>query len=224
MEMSNNANGDSKSEINDAPNSSAGAGKEIDYDAASKGLSWGGYLKFRCQNSNTMKYYSGEGLTSDEADTVINTMALVAALVLTIPFGAALSFNIEYWDEVQSLLPTCNTGKTFLDIYDLIAHSLYAVAYSSMAALAVCIFYYMLRPSGPYFQVWWRHGKYAVLLAFLCVLVAIVSMMTLFGSFMGWYVNSTQHYCTIQDRNKSSYGTGIFFLVLSVLLSLFWMF
>ncbi|KAJ1388257.1 hypothetical protein B484DRAFT_459802, partial [Ochromonadaceae sp. CCMP2298] len=180
--------------INPTANSSAPAAKgeeeEIDYEAVAKGLNWTEYVQFRCKYSNVVKYYKGTNLSVEEADTVVNTLALVAALILTIPFGAALSFDIGYWDNLTVVMQQCegveeNTLK-FIDVYNLIAHGLYAVAYSSMLTLGVCIFYYILRPSGKYFAAWWHHGKIAVLLAFLGTVIAIISMLTLFGSFMGW--------------------------------------
>lgn len=85
---------------------------------------------------------------------------------------------------------------------------------SSVTSLAISIFYYVLRPKGPYFKAWWHHGKIAVLLMCLGVTVSIISMLTLFGSFMGWYVNGTDSICEIAyHRNKGSYATGITFIV-----------
>jgi uncharacterized membrane protein YGL010W len=84
-----------------------------------------------------------------------------------------------------------------------------------VTSLGIAIFYYMLRPKGAYFKAWWHHGKIAVLLIFVGVTVSIVSMLTLFGSFMGWYVNSTENFCEIAyHQNNRSYKTGIVFILL----------
>lgn len=97
----------------------------------------------------------------------------------------------------------------------------FALFFCSVTSLAIAIFYYMLRPKGAYFKAWWHHGKIAVLLMCMGVTVSIVSMLTLFGSFMGWYVNSTENFCDIAyHRNKSSYATGITFIVVFVFIGI----
>lgn len=113
---------------------------EVDYEAASKGLSFGDYIRFRFRNSNITKYYHGTNLTEDEADSVVNALALVAALILTIPFGAAMSFDNGYWDWLNDNIGKCTERNplSFYDVYNLIALGLYAVAYSS-SKLSQCM-------------------------------------------------------------------------------------
>jgi hypothetical protein len=110
--------------------------EEVDYESLIKGMTYKEYCSFRFANSNILKYYTGKDITEEEADTVVNALSLVAALVLTIPFGAALSFDNSFWDWLHDNISTCGDMKdvnhlTFYDVYNLITQGLYAVAYSS---------------------------------------------------------------------------------------------
>ena len=64
------------------------------------GSTWTEYFHWRWKISNSQKFYTGNGLTVDEADSVINALALINALVLTIPFGLVTSLNMEYFDSI----------------------------------------------------------------------------------------------------------------------------
>ncbi len=50
----------------------------------------------------------GVGLDYTDADNAVNTVTLVAALMLTIPFSVMGTFGNQFWDQLQQDLSVCN--------------------------------------------------------------------------------------------------------------------
>eukprot|EP01031_Cornospumella_fuschlensis_P024919 gene24919-30105_t len=74
------------------------------------------YWMHRWEISNVRKYYMGVDLTLDEADAVVNSLALVNALILTIPFGIIMGLSSDYWTTLRNDLVIRNTASSS-DIY-----------------------------------------------------------------------------------------------------------
>ena len=93
----------------------------------------------------------------EEADTVINAMALINALVLTIPFTIASSLNHEYWNTLKLNVQICSDIE-----YTGMKHAIIGPLYTSMCSttfgLVITLIYYFNRPKGPkHFAMWWKH-------------------------------------------------------------------
>ena len=152
------------------------------------GSTWKDYYNWRWEISNCKKFYTGVGLEVEEADSVINALALINALVLTIPFSLLTSLNMEYFDNVQQVIETCDTGVEWEDIQANMVFPLYVSVVCSTLALVISTLYYCLR-SKQHFYVWWKsRGKWSVVATIAFTIVAVFSTLTLFATFMGWYI------------------------------------
>jgi len=82
-------------------------------------------------------------------------MALINALVLTIPYGVAVSMNNDFWDWLQSTYETneaCSTlcpdpEQCFMESYRSAQNSAFGTVYTSITVLCATGIYYILRPS-----------------------------------------------------------------------------
>lgn len=102
-------------------------------------------------------------------DLAVNALALVNALILTIPFGMASNFSFSYFNELQHNLYACpdNSGLSkfyakqlgytysnpitgfdlYTDIYEHFVRNTSTAVYASMCGLILASLYYLFRPS-----------------------------------------------------------------------------
>lgn len=57
----------------------------------------------RWKDNNLREIFVGKYVTSEDIDNVVNTLTLVNALILTIPYGIMSSTGPDYWDYVEVL-------------------------------------------------------------------------------------------------------------------------
>ena len=116
----------------------------------------GARLKAKYEKSSINKYLVGDGLTSDDVDTTMNTLALINALILTIPYSLAGSLDNQYWDWLQSTYASSecsdqcgknDANNCFTSARQATLNSLFASVYSSIAVLCIVAVYYILRPT-----------------------------------------------------------------------------
>jgi hypothetical protein len=132
------------------------------------------YVTYRINNSNLKKYYLGRGLSIEEADEVVNSFALINALVLTIPFSILASYSDSFWDWLNENNNQCD-GSSYQKVADLLLNTLYATAYASMTSLIIAILYYILRPKNKeYFKIWYGHAKWAIFIMFCMTATGII--------------------------------------------------
>jgi hypothetical protein len=137
------------------------------------------YVTYRINNSNLMKYYLGRGLSIEEADEVVNSFALINALVLTIPFSILASYSDSFWDWLNENNDQCD-GNSYQKVADLLLNTLYTPAYSSMTSLIIAILYYILRPKNKeYFKIWYGHAKWAIFIMFFMTATGIIMIITI---------------------------------------------
>jgi hypothetical protein len=104
------------------------------------------------------KFMNGDGMTAEDTDLIMNTIALINALVLTIPYSLSGSLDNSYWDWVQTTLNStrctdyvekyCPSGPSacFQQSYSQVQNSLYCTVYASITALGISFAYYLMRP------------------------------------------------------------------------------
>ena len=132
------------------------------------------YVTYRINNSNLKKYYLGRGLSIEEADEVVNSFALINALVLTIPFSILASYSNSFWDWLNENNDQCD-GNSYQKVADLLLNTLYTTAYSAMTSLIIAILYYILRPKNKeYFKIWYGHAKWAIFIMFCMTATGII--------------------------------------------------
>jgi len=167
-----------------------------DYDYTVSGMPWNVYLEKRWHNSNVWRYYYGKNLESHESDNIVNIFTLVSALAIAIPFSIASSLGHEFWDWLAPILATCAEPPQYDEIHELFINLLYMNVYSSLTAIVVAICYYMLRPQDKdNFIIWWKTGKYPVIVIFICTAISVLAMMVLFSVILGFYTVESDSLC-----------------------------
>ena len=90
-----------------------------------------GCCRQRVANSTLRRYVLTINVDPQDADGAVNTLTLVAALVLTIPFIILIGFGQEYWDHISEVVGACDTTnvtaeKMFLSVFRALNATIYA--------------------------------------------------------------------------------------------------
>ena len=185
-----------------------------------------GYWKQRYALSKVQEYITTQDTDVEDIDSAVNTLAIVSALLVTVPFSVVTAFDYEYWDWLQNVpcadtIPDMN-GQSY-DHYYLtqVIQQLWLSLFSSILGIGLTVFYYMLRPGDPQlFKIWWPRGRWAVFAIFVSAFIAVMITLTMAGWILnGWYVLSTDTFCDSPgnvpySRDYATYGTLFNFLVL----------
>ena len=188
------------------------------------------YCKKRWSRSNLRKFYFGLGLDVEEADGTVNTLTLVNALVLTIPYSLIGSLSMSYWDQLRSAFDE-QCGDTDHSAYNFtyleIVSRLYGVVFSSVTSMCVACFYYILRPKDDeIFPKWWKRGKYTIGFIFLGCVASVSSVLIMLSSLVPYYSNSTDNICNttifagINNKYRQYSQAGYFIIVIVMIVSI----
>jgi hypothetical protein len=117
-----------------------------------------------CFDSRVLNFFLDCESSDFDFDTAVNSMALVNALVITIPFGLITSFNKEFWDGLMDQLKECEPGdgifselssrgiktsdpdRVFDWFYDGFIHDTSTTVFASMCGIILATFYYIFKP------------------------------------------------------------------------------
>ena len=191
------------------------------------------YLINRWNKSNVFKIYTGAGIKVEDIDTAVNTLTLVDALLLTIPFASFGLLNSSYWDWLYNL--PCNNangsylGDYYMFYYDNVIQQLWITTISSVTGISIAVFYYLLRPSdNTEFLLWWSHGKYPFCFMLIFCTICVIAVLSTAGWFLnGWYVVGSEQFCLSPGWIPSSVKTltiGYVTLGIAVIVSIILMF
>jgi hypothetical protein len=158
------------------------------------------------RKSTLYTFWEGSTIGSHEIDSAMGTFTIVNAVVLEIPFNVIGNMNYTFWDWLESSLKDCGaTSGLYSQIAAYTQNSMYVVVYSSICGIMISIFYFILRPTDvAKFAVWWRRGRWVVLLSILYTLVSILAIVTVFSLITQAYVESTVTICSIYSGNTTS--------------------
>jgi hypothetical protein len=186
------------------------------------------YWRARYRVSKIQSYLHTEDTDVDDIDAAVNTLAIVSALLVTVPFGVVTSFDHTYWDWLESV-PCASTvqkmgGVSYFHFYQTnFIKQIYLSLFASILGVGLTAFYYMLRPSDTeLFRFWWKRGRYVVMVMFLCAFITTIMTMSMAGWVLnGWYVVSTKGFCDSPgdftfSRQFATAGITINFLVLLI--------
>ena len=103
-------------------------------------------------DSKLVAFLEGHGVHSDDTDTLVNSITLVNALLLTIPPGiiTSLGINSSSWDNIETFAANCNLPGTQLFVRELCYVPVFRLVVGSFTtsfmALVIAIAYFVLRP------------------------------------------------------------------------------
>ncbi len=109
-------------------------------------ISVGGFFR-RLVYGAAMRYIYGIGLQLQIVDTFLNTLSLINALIVTIPFGVMSMYNYDFWDTLEQNMKANGCGGHFDNVYDSIRSNINAVLCFSLIPLLITTLYYIVRPS-----------------------------------------------------------------------------
>ena len=182
---------------------------------------WREYIFKRMVNSNLCTCWYYDEMDINDSDTIINSVTVVNALLLTIPFQLVGAFNADFWEWEMNNIANCNNGtynqtsgqfnppelnETGLSIYLTVSTDVFECAFSSSIGLVLATIYYTLRPRNQStFKQWWPRGKFSLILILIFTALAIISLLRLFGMSVGLLLSSNQYTChAIPGKNHSS--------------------
>ena len=186
-------------------------------------------IEKRWKQSN-LKYFIVTGPTREEVDSIMNTLSLLSALLLTIPYSVVVELNHEYFDYIESRIETCQSDywQTYTAEW-LLAETkanLLLTMIPAIFSLLVTVAYYVLRPSdlpnrseeldAANFTQWWQRGKYIPLIIFIAVTISIWGAYLILFHLVNFYVNSTSEFCKIQTGNTTFYTINAFCAILFI--------
>jgi hypothetical protein len=164
----------------------------------------------RLKHNNLAEMFIGRRIGYEEVDSVVNTLTLMDALILTIPYGLMSSADMSYWDNVEEVLNNCyaTVGSKFRmqDDFLLFKNSCNAVIFSSMASLLMAVVYYLLRPKGAAFQVWWKRARYVIIMILIGTISAVVSLVAVSLWLFAWYIIPTSRFCNYSSQQANIVG------------------
>jgi len=109
-------------------------------------LSCGGFYR-RLVSGATMRYIYGIGLQLQIVDTFLNTLSLINALIVTIPFGVMSFYSYDFWDSLEQAMNAQGCGNRYDQVYNIIRGNINAVLCFSLIPLLITTLYYIVRPS-----------------------------------------------------------------------------
>jgi len=174
----------------------------------------------RWKDNNLYEIFVGKFVTSEDIDNVVNTLTLVNALILTIPYGIMSSTGPDYWDYVEATLDACPATKfTFAQNYVVFSNSTNSVVYSTICCLIMALVYYLLRPKdNDKFRSWWKAARYAICVMMIGTATSVVSLIAISSWMFAWYIVPTSTYCTF--TSTKSQVTGIVLIGACFILSM----
>ena len=109
----------------------------------------------------------------EASDGAVNTTALIAALLLTVPYSVLGNFNSEYFNWLEDQMETCDPenliyktipGKSMAStVRQWLKNWSITTMIPSVFVIFTCMLYYISRPfEDRKFEHWWHRGKYII--------------------------------------------------------------
>ena len=120
-------------------------------------------------------------------------MALLNALILTIPYQLLGSVGADYFDWLYIELNKCDgnvtsRGHGFETIKFLYREELLCCIYASICGLILSTFYFLFKRSTPEQLILWKHkARLLVICLFICTTFSLLALMALSNIFITWY-------------------------------------
>jgi hypothetical protein len=143
----------------------------------------------------------GEGLSPDDVSDGINALALLNALLITIPFAMLGAITPDFLNTMKEAIEACPGGKTHTGAsYYFAAKSLrrncQCTIISALSALIFAIMYYLFkRNDNSSFRDWWPRGRILIAVTFLLTIITTVSTVALMNCFLYYFAVQGDEIC-----------------------------
>ena len=144
----------------------------------------------------------------EDFDAGVNAMALLCALLLSVPFDIIGNIDKNYLNFLQQQLDLCTEDERSVFGYDLIYStyrgSFLATVYFSISGMIFATFYFLFkRTDEADYKVWRRKARWLVISLFFATAFAICSLILLTNMYFDYYLLS-------RSENICSNGTEPF--------------
>ena len=178
----------------------------------------------RWSDNQLRDMFVGKLVTADDIDTVVNTLTLVCALILTIPYGVMTAADPDYWQSVREVLAACPVQKfTYEEDFQLFSGGFNTVVYSNICVLIMAVMYYLLRPKDDTkFRKWWKSARYVIIMMMMGTVCSIVCLVIISTWLFSWYLIPWSKWCTYSAKSSTISGvaaivccafTGLYFML-----------
>jgi len=136
---------------------------------------------------------------------------LVDALILTIPYSIITNIPFDFWDTLEAQYALCaDESHKFYQTFTDMNNSLSTCVYSTVLAMALSCFYYLLRPTNDgVFKKWWTRGKYVVVACFALTVAGVTSVLRVFMNFIYYFSIPTEGLCEDRYNNFANYSAYV---------------
>lgn len=182
---------------------------------------------FELGKSNVLLFFGDMEGDNFNFDAGVSSMALICALILTIPFGLLGTLDQDHWTEVMSQIAACPGGilrtYSFDDYFVETMNNIACVIYSAMSGLVLSTTYYLFKPKNEAKVSHIESVKQRVLifLLFVSTVTAVVGLMNATSDILTLFPVAEDDFC---DAPLSKvWPIGIAFVVAAFALGLFLM-
>lgn len=158
----------------------------------------------RSRMSGLSKFMNETPGHHEDFDAGVNAMALLCALVLSIPYDIVQQVSHVHLDWLQVQLDKCQDGEadfSYEDIYMYYRLSFLATVYWSISGMIMATFYFIFkRTDKEDYALWYKKARWLVISLFMSTSFAICSLILLTNIYFDYYILST-------DANICDNGT-----------------
>lgn len=178
-------------------------------------------------SSKVAKFFCDFSSSDIDYNSAINALALISALLLTIPFQVFTVYSGEHMKVLYALMDECKDYPyDQLRIKQYILGNLALTCYGSMASLVLCTFYYVFVGSKSNIFLLTRHQamkeRAFILAVFIATFCAVVGAMNSFENLIEWYfaASNATIFCPV-TTSDAYFIPGTFVLIFCVPLSFY---
>ena len=158
----------------------------------------------------------------EDYDAGVNALALLSALMLSIPYEVIGHVNYEYLDFLHEQLNECAEGDSshlgYGQIYSLYRGSFLATVYMAISGMILATFYFLFKRNNTAdYLLWRKKARWLVISLFLSTALAIMSLILLTNMLFDYYLISS-------EENMCDNGTAPFVIpgIASACISFLW--
>lgn len=144
----------------------------------------------------------------DDFDSGVNAMALLCALVLSVPYQVAGTLDYDNLDWMKGQVDECeDTSWTYGVVYTGYRITFIMTVYFSISGMIIATFFFLFKRNNDFdYKIWRSKARYMVVLLFLCTALAIIALILFTNLYFDYYLLSTTD--NICDNNTLPYVLG----------------
>lgn len=179
--------------------------------------------------SRVVKFFNIAGdHVIDDPDSAMSAMALICALVVTIPFGVFALVNDDFLTRLKATVESCPDGmayggKTYKNIYFGFVGSPCLTLYSAIMGLIIASIYFIFKPTkGKDIERWSRkQGRFMMMIGFSVSVIAVIGLLLCGFYIYSFYSVEMALICTQEGSADWIYIPGVSACYLILALSVF---